>query len=179
MRVTGNKIREAIALWQLRRDGAEKAFKESLYAFPSESESDAKRPHSASISLESCEDTIAELQAAQAQFNLACTVFINAEYGTQTLAFAVRALPGTERMATLWREIATGGDQSGRRYSYGEINTDRIHKRDEEYAQPTVSRSEAVSAATRFKRIANDLRAAIAKGNATEQDVSAEASLFE
>jgi hypothetical protein len=156
MLVTGYALREAIKQWELRKDAANRVFEDSLKVFPGED-----KPHPSKLIEQylAAEVAIAQLQTAQAQYNL--LVSFDFEERTMTLCEAVKSLGGYGRVEKLWR-TASGGKKE----RYGSSSDD---ERDPEkiYAVQVVKPMQGVEQSTIAAKRASALRAGIATGNAT------------
>jgi len=162
MLVTGYALREAIKQWELRKDAANRVFDESLKIFPGE-----EKPHPSKLIEQylAAEVAIAQLQTAQAQYNL--LVAFDFEGRKITLCEAVKSLGGYSRVEKLWRTAAGGGKKE--RYGYNDNNERDSTKI---YAVQVVTPMQGVEQATVAARRASALRAGIATGNATTCEIS-------
>lgn len=99
MKVTGYKIREAIARNKLRRETAASHFADTLHVFPGEQK---QSPDEVGEAILTAELRIAKLQVIQTHFNLLTEVTVTG-YGLVPIAFCVKAIGGLERLEKLWR----------------------------------------------------------------------------
>lgn len=156
MLVTGYALREAIKQWELRKDAANRVFEDSLKVFPGED-----KPHPSKLIEQylAAEVAIAQLQTAQAQYNLMNT--FDFEGRKITLCEAVKSLGGYGRVEKLWRTAAGGGKKD----RYGSSSND---ERDPEkiYSVQVVTPSMGVEQSSLAARRASTLRAGIATSNA-------------
>jgi hypothetical protein len=155
MLVTGYALREAIKQWELRKDAANRVFEDSLKVFPGED-----KPHPSTLIAQylAAEVAIAQLQTAQAQYNL-----INAfdfEERRITLCEAVKSLGGYGRVEKLWR-TASGGKKDRYGSSEDERDPEKI------YSVQVVTPMQGVEQSTIAAKRASALRAGIATANAT------------
>lgn len=156
MLVTGYALREAIKQWELRKDAANRVFADSLKVFPGE-----EKPHPSKLIEQylAAEVAIAQLQTAQAQYNL--LVRIDFEGCPMTLCEAVKSLGGYSRVEKLWR-TAAGGDKKDR---YGHNDDERDPEKI--YSVRVVKPAMGIEQSTIAAKRASALRAGIATGNAT------------
>lgn len=171
MKITGYGLREAIRLWETRRDVAANAFPDSLKAFPGEEKGAPKHLYDQFLR---AERAIAALQEAQARYNLMAKLPFEGE--EITLCRAVKLLGPAGRGAKLWRD-AIGG---GKRDSYGYHREDTRQK-DTLYQVRTLSAAECLAEATAADKIAGQLRQGVARANATEvliADIGLDAALL-
>jgi len=170
MKVTGYKLREAIRRWELRRKATASQFDDSLHAF----EGDEKiTPTGVIKTFERSDRAIAELQTAQARYNLVVTARLGDE--ELTLCELVKLVGGAGRVEKMWRSAALIKKD---RYSYrgDELTRDPNEVR----AKRTISHAEATQMAIRAAKKAGDIRAGIATANATEVEIEGlSADLFE
>jgi len=73
MKITGHEITEAIGLWQMKLDGLNSAFVDSLTAYPDDKK---EKPEVLGEGIAKCERAIARLQTLQTEFNMKVTVEI-------------------------------------------------------------------------------------------------------
>ena len=157
MRVTGYQLREAIKVWELRKDAASRMFDDSLKIFPGDNKD---HPQVIIASLIAAEIAIAKLQTAQSKYNLA--ISFPFEGDVITLCEAVKSLGGYARVEKLWR--ATAGEKK-EKYSYRDT-TERDPTK--EYATYVVKPAESAAAAAKAAKVASTLRALIAQHNSRE-----------
>ncbi len=169
MKITGYLLREAIKRHELRRDTAARMFGVSLKKFADETKDS---PQSVADQLEAAEIAVAQLQVAQAQYNLAVKVKIDGR--EVTLGEAIKRVGGAARIEKLWRS-ATGPKAD--RYG-GYHNTD-VRDVNQMVAKETVTPNDAMKLASVAGKKAGALRSAIAVGNAQEYDISLDAALIE
>lgn len=172
MLVTGYKIQQAIRRHMSSLEIANKQFVESVTYFPSQEKPDLT---SLFASYAEHEAAIAELQAAQAVYNLRVMVKVTMLDGSEkqmSLHEAVKRVGGAGRGEKMWRVAAKGGDKD--RY-YG--NKDERSK-DNEYAVHAMSPSDCLQRANRAGRYASSLREAIQLGNAVELDIDINPALL-
>lgn len=161
MLVTGYALREAIKQWELRKDAANRIFDDSLKVFPGEVKT---HPEVLIKQYLAAEVAIAQLQTAQAQYNLLVT--FDFEGRLITLCEAVKSLGGYSRVEKLWRTASGGGKKD--RY-YGGTSDERDPTKT--YAVQVVSPMDGVEQSTIAARRASALRAGIATGNATTCEI--------
>lgn len=168
MLVTGYALREAIKQWELHKDAANRVFDESLKIFPGE-----VKPHPRELIAQylAAEVAIAQLQTAQAQYNL--LVRFDFEGRTMTLCEAVKSLGGYSRVEKLWR-TASGGGKKDRYYAGSPDERDPTKT----YAIQVVTPMDGVHQSTIAARRASLLRAGIATGNATTCDIDVNPELL-
>jgi len=169
MKLTGTKIREAISIWTVRKEAAEKTFKDSLMAFSDEQ----KNPAREATALQVAELSIAHLQALQSLYNT--RVLAEALSESRTLGFWVKALGVYERETALWKGALSAGERQ--RTWGGEPSG--VRKKDEEWPHPTMKPADIAKEATAAMRRATEIRSAIARANQKEIELDVEASYFE
>lgn len=167
MKVTGYQIRERIRVVDLRLKALQQAFTESLSTFKGE---DKLLPLDVDKQIHHYEQVEAQLQVLQARYNLAATLKLDKPVN---LHYAVKLIGGLGRRESRWREVAA--PKASRGYGY---NND-VRDPAQEYAQPTVSKEEAMNMALKTAREAGTLRAAINQANAQEVDLEFDPKLFE
>lgn len=162
MKINGYRLREALKMWDLRKNAAELEFPDSLHKFASEDTKES--PLSVAGKLSAAEASVAKLQVAQMRYNLLVTVEVSG-VGSMTLADAIKLSATADRIEKLWKS-APGAS----RRSYHEA---RKLERDStlERAIPTMTSKEILAETTNAARISGKFRAALATGNAVEMDV--------
>ena len=170
MNVTGYALREALKLWELKRDALKDQVEASLYAFPGEEES----VRAIVADLRDAEEATAEVQTVQAQYNASVTVFVPALERSITLTEAVKRLGGLEREERLWKWAATKA--SAQRVAYG--TDDSVRKADEVRKQRVLSVDECVTEWVRATKATSAMRSAVAVANATARDIPVESGLL-
>lgn len=160
MKTTGYKLREAIRMWELRRKMAGDNFDKSLHAFEGE---DRESPQAVVVHFKHADEAVANLQTAQAMYNLSVKVNVLGE--EMTLCEAVKRVGGAGRVEKLWRTAAIDKKD---RYSY---DRDLVRNADEVRARRTISLKQAGELAAEAAKWAGALRAAIAVANSTEVEV--------
>ena len=160
MKTTGYKLREIIRMWELRRKMAGDNFDKSLHVFEGELQ---ESPQEIAENFSHADEAVANLQTAQAMYNL--SVKVNVLDKEMTLCEAVKKVGGAGRVEKLWRTAATNKKD---RYSY---DRELIRGTDEIRAHRTISLKEAGELATEAAKFAGALRAAIAIANSTELEV--------
>ena len=161
MNTNGFLLREAIRRWELRRDTFIKAFPTTLYKFENESKANPEETAKAFLDAETA---IAKLQCSQSRYNL--KVVVNVFDEKITLCEAVKRLGGAGRIEKLWREAVSPKQE---RYSYNDP-TERDSTK--ERASWVMDAKGIINRANKAGAFVGALRAAIAKGNGTDVDVS-------
>ncbi len=151
------------------RDVAAKKFKESLWKFKGES-AETQTPKQVADEFERADNNVALLETAQQAYNLNVEVRLGGK--PYSLSFAVKKVGGAGRLDKMWRVAAT---DTGRFSSYREMS----RKADEEYAEKTVTDSDAIKWSGRASQFASSVREAIATGNSKEITMDLSSSLFE
>jgi len=155
--INGYQLREALKRWRIRRDVADKQFKEALWGFKDD-EGGKPTPQAVAEAYEKADFAIAKLQELQQEFNRNTTVDVGGR--RMTLALAIKLVGGAGRMENMWRTAAT---DSGRdRYSYREMT----RKADEEHAKRRIKVEDAIGLSDKAANYASQLRSAIAAANA-------------
>lgn len=155
-RVTGFKLREVIKGNEIKRGSLQSLFSESLTAFKDDEEKGD--PKKLADELHQCDEAIAKLQTALAQFNL--SVRVRADGREMSLCEAVKQVGVVDRMEKLW-----AGAHASSRYS------DRTRSKEIEVAVATIKPREAIEKSLSFSKSANTIRAAIAEANAKEVNI--------
>lgn len=174
MLTNGNKIREAIARWELKKEIRIKEFDKS---FTAKSEDIAagrnKAPSAIMNELRECEDAIAVLETIQATYNINTKVKVsyNGTQTSMTLTEAVKRIGGASRVEGMWKKQAKADADPWE--SHRQAYPDRS------YPVRTMALDEVLNMTTKAGNYAGALRSAIAEGNVRELDVDAPASLFE
>lgn len=174
MEVTGYTFKEAIKMAILELDTVRSTFDESLYVFAGEERQD---PVEIAKRIEELEGQIAQLQTAQAEYNLTVSVTVKNMDGlpaSMSLMSAIKLVGGMGRLAKMWRTAASGKQVD--RYDRQRFQT---RSKDTEVAQPTMKKVDALAAAKSYSRFAAALGGAISTGNTTKLDIAwIDASLF-
>jgi hypothetical protein len=168
MKITGYALRTAIKAWEVRRDSVVTQFAGSLKKFEDE---DKLSPQALTARYTQCEFILAQLQTAQARYNLEVMVQIPAQGDglmKVPLAFAIKVIGGMGRVGKMWRDVATGAEGKNR-YSYGQ--DDSVRDPNQIRAKETVSRKDATVIAEKLDRAASKVRQAIAEANSVEVDL--------
>jgi len=161
MEVSGFQIKEALKMKNLELDAVRLQFDDSLHAFKDEKK---MSPQEIMTEVSKLEQEIAVLQTAQRIFNLETIVKVGE--ATMPLEAAIKLVGGAGRSSGMWRKAA------GSRRRRGYYNEPSLSRRaDEEQAQPTVSRAEALQFAKEAEKFASQLRGAIAVGNTQKVDI--------
>lgn len=167
MKINGYKLQSAIKQAQERREFAEKRFHGGLFVFPED-----KKPSPVETAAEilRLEAKVAELQAAQAAYNLQIKVTVDGS--TFSLHEAVKLAGGASRVEKLWKEALDQVSGDGRGDRYYDRSAARQRSADAIVAAPQVSIEEAEAHVNVASKFARALREQIAAGNATEIDLS-------
>jgi hypothetical protein len=178
MLVTGYMLREAIRRWQLRRDTLATQFEDAFHFFEGE---EKESPDDLAKAFMIAERAVAELQAAQARYNLQTTVTIDQGMASGisikdhlNLCMAVKLIGGAGRIEKFWRTAAAPSSRD--RYS---CRDETVRNKDEIRAKKALSFRELTERATKATNYAGQLRAAIAEANSTKQDIDLDLALFE
>ena len=163
MRINGYKIREALKLWNNKREATLSLFEGSLTKFKDE---EKKSPDDVMSDFLEAEAAIAELQTEQMRYNLEVNIRVNGN--SMTLAEAIKKIGGVGRVEKAWK-AASKPIVKGR---YGGVESKVLSSKnaDTEYAERVVSFEEALAKAEAAGREAATLREAIAVGNGREVD---------
>lgn len=168
MKVTGYKIREAIARNKLRRETAAAQFTDSLHVFPGEKK---RTPYELADAIALAEDRIAKLQVVQAQYNLT-----NVPHD-RSLAFLVKLAGGLERAEKRWRSAAI---QKKDRWASFTRENPLLRDEKQVAASATVSAEEAAQLAERIQTHIAQVREQIGVANGTAIEIeNLDTSLFE
>ena len=165
MKVTGYTLREAIKRWELRRDTAATQFTKALNKFDGEIKAS---PDDVMKDFNRAEDALSSLQTAQAAYNLANRVQVQAK--VMTLGEAVKRIGGAGRAEKMWRVAA-----AGKKDRYGSNDAETVRNKDEIRAIAVVSTNHAMTCAHEAAKFASALREAIGVGNAQALEIE---SLF-
>lgn len=160
-RVNGYQLKELIKRAEMIRDTTASLFDASLSKFPGE---DKETPKQVVDRFGKADKALAQLQVAQTRYNLAIQVEVLGE--KMTLTEAVKRVGGAGRIEKMWRSCA-GAKKD--RYSYRDDDT-----RDPNMirAERTITQTQALELAQEAAKYAGAIRAAIAKGNAQEVDLT-------
>lgn len=172
MRVTGYRLREALRKWQRQRDAFSGQFSDSLLAFKGE---EKPKPDELAEQIMKCERAMADLQSAQAAYNLAVRVPVEGYGSLLTLLDCVKRIGGYERLVTMWTNAAKS--KKSRYVSF--TDNPGLRDADKLVAQRTITYEEAARRAAQADRARVAFVEALAVGNATEQDLDLHPSLFE
>lgn len=176
MKINGVMLREAISVWEMRRDAAAKRFPKAFFAKDAEVlsgkwESPAVHMNDFMIA----ERNIATLQSIQSRYNLDTSVSFSFGGETQKMSLceAVKRQGGLNRAANMWREQTKEEEDKyeSHRMAYADKN--------QEYPTRRVNLRETVDSAARMVNLAAALRGAVAIGNTREVEVDLPQSLFE
>lgn len=176
MKVNGVMLREAISLWEMRRDASAKRFPTAFYA--KDAEVLSKKWESPSVFMDEfmvAEANIAKLQAVQARYNLDTTVSFMSGGETHKLSLceAVKRQGGLNRAANMWKEQTKEIEDKydSHRMAYGDKNG--------EYPARRMTHREVVDSTAKMVSLTAALRGAIAVGNTREMEFDIAPSLFE
>ncbi len=158
-RTNGYTLRERIRELSSRVEVSAKAFNESFFVFPGEKK---PSPLDASKELQNAEEQLAIAQSDQQKFNL--LVSIDVMGTTMSLAQGVKLLGGIGRIEKGWRSSL----DTKNRYGYNDLTRSANEIR----AERAVPMNTIIEQAGVSARYASALRAAVAKGNAAEVDIS-------
>ena len=174
MKISGNKLREAIRRWTVRRDTVHELFGDSLWFFDSEKE-DRENPETLMQKFQQADCAIAQLQVAQSDYNLKNQVDVSPhrDHGKMTLSEAIKRVGGVGRAEKMWRTAASS-KSADRGY-----RDPTVRSKDEEHAKKAVQPSVAANFAAEAARLASQYRAAISSANNVEIDLHVDAKLFE
>lgn len=156
MKVNGNQIKQAIKMKGLELDSVSSTFDESLFKFADETK---RTPEEIADDILKLETEISKLQAAQKFYNV--NVKFDYEERQISLQEAVNLVGGTGRVSKLWRKASKGEKKD--RYGYGRDSKTR--NKEEEVAEPTITKTEALKLFKDAERKASALRNGIAEAN--------------
>lgn len=163
--VNGYKIRESLRRAIQRRQVTSGTFESTLYAFDGE---DKPKPKQVAVAFQKADEEIAKLQELQQAYNQYVKIGGQGSgLKEMTLALAVKLVGGAGRMEKMWRDVAFE-----KRDGYGYDRHEKTRSKDEIYAKRQVSQEDAMKESEIAASYAGDLRAAIAKGNTTEMQIS-------
>ncbi len=161
MKITGYKLKELIKQAEMVRDTVASHFDDSLHKF--EGDATKATPQEIVDKFRRADLALAQIQAVQAQYNLAVEVTVLGE--KMTLLDAVKRVGGAGRIEKMWRS-ASGTKKD--RYAYrDELTRDKDTIR----AKRTISKGAALELAQQAAKVAGALRAAIAEGNSREVEL--------
>jgi len=147
-------------MWELRRKMAGDNFDKSLHSFEGEIK---ESPQEVVDNFQHADEAVANLQTAQAMYNLSVKVNVLGE--DMTLCEAVKRVGGAGRVEKLWRTAATDKKD---RYGY---DRELVRNADEVRARRTITLQEAGEMAAEAAKWAGALRAEIAVANSEEVEV--------
>lgn len=176
MKINGVMLREAITVWEMRRDASAKRFPNAFFAKDAEVLSgkwESPTVHMNNFML--AEGNIAKLQAVQARYNIETMVSFSNGGQTEKMSLceAVKRQGGLNRAANMWREQTK--QEEDKYESHRMAYADKA----QEYPSRRVSLRESVDSAARMVTLAAALRGAVAVGNTREMEVDLSPSLFE
>jgi hypothetical protein len=160
MNVNGYALQHAIRELESAREVAAQQFGSNILQFES-SEEKLELPE-VFARFTSLENKIAQVQCAQARYNLAVKVDVLGQ--NMSLHQAVKLVGGAGRAEKMWRTVVKGGDQTNSRYYSQETS----RTKENEYAKRSVSVIDALAHAKHAAKLASALRQAIQLGNATD-----------
>lgn len=173
MKVTGYKLREALRRWQRQRDAYSGQFSDSLMAFEGENK---PLPDYLAAKIMQCEQAMADLQSAQAAYNLRVRVNVEGVGTGLSLLDCVKQVGGYERLVTMWTNAA-----KTKKERFLSLREDSANLRDA--TKLVAKRTISFEDAARHAAIADKSRVAfveaLAVGNATELELDLHPSLFE
>jgi hypothetical protein len=172
--VNGYQLREALKRWKVRKDVADKQFKDCLYGFKDD-EAGKPTPQAVAENYQKADFAIAKIQELQQAFNAQTQIEVGGK--RMTLSLAIKLVGGAGRLENMWRSAAT---DTGRETRYG-YDRQMSRKADEEYARRRVKVEEAIKHSDQAAQYAASLRSAIATANSKTINVPADvpAELFE
>jgi len=170
MLVNGYKLQHSLRELEQTREVLAQQFSDNVMQFESQEEKLELREVFARFT--SLEKKVAQVQVAQARYNLAVQVNVLGE--TMSLHEAVKLVGGAGRAEKMWREVVKG-QKTSRLYG-----GDTTRTKDVEYAKRSISVSDAFGQAKHAAKVASALRQAIQLGNATDLELEGlEPSLLE
>ena len=157
--INGFQIREALSRWRARLKVADGQFKDSIWAFADETWK--LHPDEVMNEFTSADAAICALEVAQQKYNELVRSNIGSE--TFSMSLLVKMVGGAGRTAAHWRLAATDSGKEGRYYQ-------RTNERDKDTIQANrrINMADAAKLAEKADKRASAIRAAIARGNATE-----------
>jgi hypothetical protein len=164
MKITGYTLREAIKIWNLRRDAAFSQFEGSLKVF--DGDDDKPSPERVADKIAECEHSIAHLQTAQAYYNQKVSADVLGK--SYPLAWIIKRLGGAGRLEKLWRtasKVPSGIDR------YGRTTSGNLRSKDAVVAKRTISHEDALKRATESAKYAAALRGAVGIANSREIEI--------
>jgi hypothetical protein len=169
MRVTGYLLMDRIETLQEQAKTLDSQFKSALFQFETETE-EKPDPRLLMRSYQECQEKLALLQEAQAEYNLRVKVTVLFE--SMSLQRAVKLIGSASYIKNQWKSAA---QDEGQNHFYG---MPRQRDRDSEYAARMVGRQECLQLAEAASKMAAALKQAIRSGNATEIDLEIDARAF-
>lgn len=169
MKVTVFELRDAIKMWELRRELPEKQFSGSLKAYPSEK--DPVSPANLAEEYSTAEDALAVLQTAQMRYNLAVPVTVDGK--PMSLAEAIKRVGGMGRLQKMWKSAIKEKDTSY-------MPDSRTIGDGTEYMVATIEPKAAMGRALQAGRKHSGLQAVIGMANSTSIEIeNLDPALFE
>lgn len=165
MKVTGYQLREALRKWTTKMEVLKVRFDDSIWEFPGEQK---KMPLEVSQEWEKVMTNVALLQCAQQRYNreVSITLTNTPREETMTLAMAVKLIGMYGRLESAWRKATIGNGKD--RWDRG---SGASRSKDTEYAKKSLSQEKLAECSDNMSNYTSALRAAIARGNATEIDI--------
>lgn len=169
MRITGYKIMDRMEELQEQAKTIDAQFKPALYRFKTDLV-EKLDPRALMESYLACEEKIAQLQAAQADYNL--HVSITVLDGNMTLQCAVKLIGSLNHIKNQWKTASS--EQSTNNYYQNTMSRDK----DSEYAERVVSVEECLALSSSASRRATLLKQVIRAGNAVELELEIDPAIF-
>lgn len=168
MKTNGYKLREAIKVWETRKELAEQGLSKALFVFENDRDSicNAENPTFHWEGIEDAEQAIVRLQTAQAQYNLKVKVQVGEM--SAPLAYGIKYIGAIQRFVKLWKALLQKGTIPDERYARQHA---WIRKEDEVHAKKTLEDEVCRANILHWKQEENKLRARIATANAEEVEI--------
>jgi hypothetical protein len=163
MKINGYVLQHAIRELESAREVAAQQFASNILQF--ESQEDKLELPEVFARFTTLESKIAQVQCAQARYNLAVQVEVLGQ--AMSLHQAVKLVGGAGRAEKMWKTVVKGGEQTNHRYYSQETS----RTKENEYAKRSISVANALAHAKHAAKLASALRQAIQLGNATDLDL--------
>lgn len=161
--INGYKLQHALRELESAREVAAQQFSANILQF--ESQDDKQYLPDVFARFTALENKIAQVQCAQASYNLAVTVDVLGQ--KMSLHKAVKLVGGAGRAEKMWRTVVKGGEQTNNRY----FSQETSRTKENEYAKRSISVADALAHAKHAAKLASALRQAIQLGNAVSANL--------
>jgi hypothetical protein len=167
--VTGNQLKEARRIQDLRLKTLKALFAESVTKFEDEDKPPLEKLDQDIVD---CEAKIVLIEEAQARYNLEVTAVVDGK--PRTLTWLLKTVGPAGRREALWRATSVPKQD---RYSYSRAENER--DKTKEYARRQISTADAAAKAEKAAKYASAVRNALAAGNLKEHALEMDPKILE